>query len=126
SAGEWIARYVKHVGLAAANQKIDYMLVTHFHDDHMGSVEYSEAKSQNGDYILSGVTDVGDHIALGKIIDRGWPDYDYPYPKSTEPDVANYIRFVQSQQDRGVPVEQFVVGSKEQFKLLRHAERYPN
>ena len=38
--GEWIARYARHV-LAPTGPEpaLDYAMLTHFHDDHMGGLD---------------------------------------------------------------------------------------
>ena len=125
SSGEWIARYILRMMRPLPVKELDYMLLTHFHDDHMGSVKLSNKKSEKGDYILTGITEVGDLIPFGKIIDRNWPDYDYPSPMSNRPDVQNYIRFVNWHVANGSIAEQFEVGSDQQFKMLRQADQYP-
>src|SRR5690606_12596053 len=60
SSGEWISRYIQRMMSPLSEKKLDYMLLTHFHDDHMGSVRLSNKKSEKGDYILTGITEVGD------------------------------------------------------------------
>ena len=40
---------------------LDYLLITHFHGDHMG-----------------GLADLLDAIPVAKVLDRAWPAYDYP------------------------------------------------
>jgi len=91
----------------------------------MGNVQLSNIKSEKGDYILTGITEVGDLIPFTKIIDRNWPGYDYPTPMTNHPNVQNYIRFVNWHVASGAIVEQFVVGSNQQFKLLRNPDQYP-
>ncbi|MDD3780701.1 MAG: MBL fold metallo-hydrolase, partial [Proteiniphilum sp.] len=75
SSGEWISRYILRMMRPLSEKKLDYMLLTHFHDDHMGNIQLSNKKSDKGDYILTGITEVGDLIPFGKIVDRNWPDY---------------------------------------------------
>ena len=125
SSGEWISRYILRMMRPLPVKKLDYMLLTHFHDDHMGNVQLSNIKSEKGDYILTGITEVGDLIPFTKIIDRNWPGYDYPTPMTNHPNVQNYIRFVNWHVASGAIVEQFVVGSNQQFKLLRNPDQYP-
>jgi len=126
SSGEWIARYILRMTRHMPAQKLDYILSTHFHDDHMGNVQLSNKKSGNGNYILTGISEVGDLIPFGKIVDRNWPTYDYPSSMVDDPDMKNYISFVNWHIANGATAEQFVVGSNLQFKLLKSAERYPN
>lgn len=126
SSGEWIARYIEHVMSPLPEKKIHYILVSHFHDDHMGSVRLSSKKSNRGDYILTGITEVGDLIPFGKIVDRNWPDYNYPSPLTNHQNVQNFIRFVKWHVAHGASAEQFQVGSNSQFKLLKQPDRFPN
>ena len=37
-AGEWQAIYMKHFMEGLPNTKVDYAMITHFHDDHMGAI----------------------------------------------------------------------------------------
>ena len=56
--GEWQARYMKHFmeGLPGGGA-LDYAMVTHLHDDHIGSVR--DALPGSDGYALSGITLVG-------------------------------------------------------------------
>jgi beta-lactamase superfamily II metal-dependent hydrolase len=125
SSGEWISRYILRMMRPLSEKNLDYMLLTHFHDDHMGNVKLSDKKSDNGDYILTGISEVGDLIPFSKIVDRNWPDYDYPFPFYNRPNVQNYIRFVNWHVANGVIAEKFEVGSNQQFKLLKEPDQYP-
>ena len=126
SPGEWMSRYMLHMMRPLPEKKLDYILLTHFHGDHMGAVQLSKKKSDKGDYMLTGVTEVGDMIPFGKIVDRNWPDYDFPRPMSNSPNMQNYIRFINCHvAGAGAKAEQFQVGSTQQFTLLKQADKYP-
>ena len=126
SSGEWITRYILHMMRPLPEKKLDYMLLTHFHGDHMGSVGLSKKKSEKGDYALSGITEVGDLIPFGKIVDRNWPDYNFPAPVANNQNMQNYISFIKWHlANGGATAEQFQVGSNQQFKLLKQADKYP-
>ena len=60
--GQWIARYVQRCMAEAERKEIDYFLLTHFHEDHMGEVApgnfSASPKSRFGNYQLGGLTDV--------------------------------------------------------------------
>ncbi|HLP71674.1 MAG TPA: MBL fold metallo-hydrolase, partial [Bacteroidales bacterium] len=73
-AGEWIARYILKRLEPLKQKSVDYMYLTHMHGDHMGGAfpDYPITK-KGGDYILSGITEVGEYIGFGKMVDRGWP-----------------------------------------------------
>lgn len=122
--GEWVARYVRHV-LPPSRRTIDYALLSHFHGDHMGAIVEDSPPAGEGDYRLSGITEIAEHLPIGKIIDRGWPDYAYPKPLKSRT-VANYRQFVEWQtKNRGLEVERFEPGRADQIQLLRRPDAYP-
>ncbi|RYF48121.1 MAG: MBL fold metallo-hydrolase, partial [Cytophagaceae bacterium] len=123
-AGEWIARYVRNALRFQNKPVIDYAIITHFHDDHMGS-PLNVAKRGVGGYVLTGITEVGEYILIRKIMDRGWPNYDYPRSLDTDSMVANYRRFLTWQiQHKALSVEQFKAGRNDQITLLNHPGKY--
>lgn len=125
SAGEWIARYVTRMAPAGREPEIDYALLTHFHADHMGFISDESPESVHGNYRLAGITDVAEHLPIRRMIDRAWPDYDYPTPLDN-PSVANYRRFLETrQQAGGMGIERFVAGRSDQIQLLREPAAYP-
>jgi beta-lactamase superfamily II metal-dependent hydrolase len=126
--GQWLARYAKEQLSQAGRNEIDYFLLTHFHDDHLGSIlpgRYDVSpRSKYGDYQLGGLIDVAEAIPVRKVIDRCYPDYSYPAPITT-PIVNNYRAFIKSLPGRGATVERFVAGSSKQITLQRETSRYP-
>jgi len=107
-------------------KKIDYVLLTHFHDDHIGALSPQAKTSNSGAYKLTGISTVAENIPFGKLVDRGWPAYNWPKPL-TEDYVQNYIQFVKyNQSKKNFNVEQFIVGTNEQFPLVNTPNKYPN
>ncbi|MFB3829719.1 MAG: ComEC/Rec2 family competence protein [Bryobacteraceae bacterium] len=94
--GEWIARYIRRVAPDGAAPQLDYLLITHFHDDHLG-----------------GLADVAAAIPIGKVLDRGWPDYNWPSPLSGRM-MESYRAILKSKQ-----VERFQPGRKDQIVPLK-------
>lgn len=122
--GEWIARYIKRVN--PSKEYVDYLLISHFHSDHTGDCTNSAKRTsgRNPDYVLTGIAEVGESIQFSKLIDRGWPDYEYPLPIN-DPDVDNYHAFVKWKIDNdGLDPESFEIGSSSQFSLLKNKEKY--
>lgn len=70
TSGAVIIDYVKTYMPAQCNGTLDYLLLSHFHGDHMGSWSTSVKKHAGGFYI-NGITEVGSEIPFAKIIDRG-------------------------------------------------------
>jgi Metallo-beta-lactamase superfamily len=89
---QWIARYIRH--MAGSDARLDYAVITHFHPDHMGIITGSEPLSKHGDYRLRGITEIGELLPIDRLIDRGWPDYEYLPPPANDAMFANYRRFV--------------------------------
>jgi beta-lactamase superfamily II metal-dependent hydrolase len=94
SPGEWIARYVKRRLREVGHDALDTLLITHLHPDH-----------------INGVEDLGRAVSIRRIIDTGYPEYNYP---AFEDDAASerYIAWVRRQSK----VERWIVGSRDQIR----------
>lgn len=122
--GEWIARYIRNVTKASGNQAVDYALITHFHDDHMGTPSPVSKKSAGGGYLLTGITEVAEFVPVKKLIDRGWPEYSYPRGLR-DTMMLNYRKFLEWQvKENGLRVEASVPGRNDQIVLLRNPDKY--
>ncbi len=126
-AGEWQAVYMKHVMEdLPGNGKVDYAMITHFHDDHMGCMRES-LPGKNG-YALSGITLVGELVGYNKLIDRGYPDYDFPSKKKVANTNKNFMKeyhkFVDYQLSQGMEMEKFKVGVLNQIKMVNNPKKY--
>lgn len=118
--GEWIVRYVSHfLYEAGLSNKLDHMLVTHFHNDHVGVGTTAYPYSPDGRYLMTGVSYVGSNLEVGNLVDRGYPDYDFPYTGVFDKNVMmdNYMKFINSGYNRVNSISGFEVGSADQFKL---------
>jgi beta-lactamase superfamily II metal-dependent hydrolase len=123
--GEWISRYILHFLQNQPEKKLNYVLLTHFHDDHIGETYSGLKTSKDGNFILTGITEVGTAIPFDKIVDRNWPAYDCPKPLRAGY-IDNYIRFVKwNTEYKGVQAEKFRVGTNNQFTLLHNPKKYP-
>jgi beta-lactamase superfamily II metal-dependent hydrolase len=123
--GEWIARYIsKNSEFRAQDKALDYALITHFHDDHMGEVSSVSKNSKGGGYKLTGITEVGEWMPIRKMIDRGWPDYDFPKAQATKT-LTNYQNFLHwNVRQNGMKVEKAIPGRNDQLTLVRNPEKY--
>lgn len=142
-AHEWIVDYVKRFHPVSSDPVIDFAVITHFHDDHFGSFYKGAKQSSLGNYYLSGITGVGEHLKFKKLLDRGYPDYNYPHawksdsirrsmmknPESAETYQAleNYWNFTEFHVNKfGMVAEPFKAGSSKQIVLKRNAEVFKN
>lgn len=124
AAGEWIARYARKALRFQSTPALDYALITHFHDDHMGSPLHVARKSVGG-YRLAGITEVAEYLPIRRILDRGWPDYTYPQPFDQDSMVLNYRQFLTWQiQHNGLVAARFEAGRADEIQLLRNPAPY--
>lgn len=140
-AHEWIVDYIKRVHPDASRPALDYALITHFHDDHFGSYYKGAKQSTAGNYYLSGITGVGEHLPFGKLLDRGFPDYDYPYALKSDSirkkamgnpalvddyqSMLNYWKFIEVHSAKdGMVAEKFKAGSNNQIVLNHKPEQF--
>lgn len=119
---ETVGRYVKHF-LPSGSSAIDYMLMTHYHNDHMGSIMKGYPQSAAGNYSLTGIPGLYSVVPFKKMIDRSYPDY-----TTYSPDIVkNYASFIEyATSTKGLQVEKFEVGSEDQIKLQKEASKYPS
>ena len=107
-AGEWIARYVLRVN--PRGRDVDYMLLTHYHNDHAGARSYHAGLAPNGEYYLSGFGQAMEYLSFRKAVDRAWPTFDDPLPRRMEDDswtLAHMAGVYRELQWRGTTVEKF-------------------
>jgi hypothetical protein len=123
-AGEWIARYVRRQLNRIGQTDLDLMLLTHLHGDHVGEVASSSPQSTQGSYRLTGAADVAASVRVRELIDRGWPDYNYPAPPLDATSI-NYIALARSMAARGTKMQKAKAGSAHQLGLRHNASEYP-
>ena len=128
--GEWIADYIKQARPQGKSLKIDYVAISHFHDDHYGNAETRTKLSDSGNFIRTGVTELGDIIPIDTLIDRGpYPAYDSPADlrQNYGATFDNYLRYMKEKQaTEGLKVEALVSGRNDQITLRNKSQDYPN
>jgi LmbE family N-acetylglucosaminyl deacetylase len=97
--GEWIARYIRDFS-PRLPATLDYVLITHYHDDHMGAIE-----------------SVGHAIPIRTLLDRG----DTPAPPAG-PLIDRYREFRRS---FGGSAETLRAGRADQITAVRGGGQYP-
>ncbi|MBQ2682557.1 MAG: twin-arginine translocation signal domain-containing protein [Thermoguttaceae bacterium] len=125
SASEWIARYVAAVKPKDSDRSIDYMMLSHYHNDHGGDDKHFQAKADGrGDYALSGLANMGEFFDFGAIYDRGNPNQ----PKfELSESYENHTKFAEWKVSQGVSTRpQFAVGALDQIHLTKKRESYPD
>ena len=129
SPAEWVAQYIENFSKPLEKgTKTDYAFITHFHGDHIGSLDNTAISHTGMAYKLHGITHLAELVDIDKIVDRGWPDYNYPSAEqvsSSNGGLGNYTSFMKLRNDNGKTNEQFVVGSDTQFPLKYDPDSYP-
>lgn len=122
--GETIVNYIKHFS-PTSHSVLDYILITHWDMDHLGGFSNELPLSKNRLFRLSGITEIGENIKVNKIIDRGYPNYNYPRDMKNEDKIDNYLKFVDwAKSEYNTSVEQFKVGETNQISLKENALKY--
>ena len=131
-AGKFIADYIGKCMAWTGNGKLDYVVNTHFHNDHFGGYSKSLPVSDKSDtYRKQSLPEILDTYPAGTLLDRGWPDYAYPYDvrklASNADGIDNYVKAVQWHvTNSGLKAARFAAGSKDQIVLTRNAAKYPS
>ncbi len=120
--GEVIIKYLQQY---LPNSYVDYALISHFDNDHMGGYSSSLATAGDGTFRKTSVCEVGATIPYHHYLDRGWPDYDYPAGQQTGGKYTNLKAFLTwSQSTYGTECEQFDAGALDQIHMLYDADSY--
>ncbi len=128
---EWIARYIDHFSKPLNKELyIDYAVVSHFDSDHIGFCDHTAITVEGKPYKYTGLTHLANLVPIHKLIDRGYPNYDYPSKaimdnKRCVMSLPNYRKWVAERDAQGLKNEQFAVGSDKQLVLKTAAEKYP-
>lgn len=124
SSGKAISNYIKHF-LPEFNKKLNYILLSHYHADHMGGISDEMPIGPGGTFRKNGATEVGVEIPFDLILDRGYPDYNYPINKKATDYVANLVNFVDwAKTTRGAAAGQFEAGRNDQITLKVNPSKY--
>lgn len=132
TAARWIFEYIKQVIPNTFKNEIDYALLTHFHDDHIGGITNNTKTSKNGNYKISGISEIAEYIPIDLIIDRNYPNYDFPtnlkLAYNNEPSIfLNYLKFIDYQQQKnGLLIQQLIPGSTNQIIQKNNQKKFSN
>lgn len=126
-----IADYIRKCMAWTGNSTIDYAVLTHFYNDHFGGYNTSLPKSSNSDtYSLIGYAEIFDNFKIGTLLDRGYPDYNYPFDMATMADNAsscnNYINAVKwNVANKKFEAAIFKAGANNQIVQKYNSAKYP-
>ena len=128
---EWIARYIEHFSKPLNKELyLDYAMISHFDADHYGKLDGTAITVEGKPYKYTGMTHLANLVSIHSLIDRGYPNYDYPsaeaFRKRNGKLFLNYYELVKERESLGLKMEQFAVGSDKQLVLKSAAEVYPS
>lgn len=124
SPGKVITNYARHF-IKPASNKLDYIMLSHFDPDHMGSYSDDLPMDPSGNFRMGGITEVGANIQVDKILDRGYPDYNYPEDMTSDSRISNYMNFVDwAKTEYGASAEQVTAGRNDQVILKHDPAKY--
>lgn len=116
-----ISNYIRHYMPKIADGKLDYVMVSHYHGDHMGVVDSQYQLHSQGNFRMNGIPGVGSAFPVVKLLDRG--NFDDPpssdwFSGTTAYD--NYIKFANwSASTNGTVREKVNVGATDQI-VMKH------
>ncbi len=124
-AGDWVGRYVRRVN--PNGDKVDYMVTSHFHQDHTGTPCWQSRRVLKDGEKSTGCWRSGfglaiEHLHFHKAVDRGWPNYDDPIPfVDSEWKPLEHMKRIYAYLAKrdGLEVEKFRLGATDQFVPLR-------
>ncbi len=129
NSGTWIAQYIDQALPGHVSPRLDFVVISHFHDDHYGAMRPGLELSKRGDFYLTGVTAVAEELPVGMLIDRAGPHYDYPvdlkaaYSQGDEVSTfENYLSFIKSTITNTIGL---VAGRNDQITLQYDRQGFP-
>ena len=129
------SEYIKAY-LPKGDTSMDYMLMTHFHNDHFGTTNSTyEKTTRDGKYTypLTGIMALYDEVPFDKIIDRAF-DESSDYKTVVEstgqdynPGYGYYEQFITwARGSKGLVAEKAENGSESQLALVNKPSEYPD
>lgn len=101
---DWIVRYIRATGAS----RLDYGMVTHFHNDHMGALP-----------------NVMKAISIDTMFDRAWPNYDYPAVDHAEFKNADFLEYRELLKQGVSKGARLRPGHEDQIILKHDRARFP-
>lgn len=131
----WVAHFIQQ--FSPHPKELNYLVISHYHFDHMGEWDSNRKEANSGGYKLFGVTGLAQALHIDTLIDRSYPDYEHhgdipgklsndlhsknEYARLTALTMQNYQRFVYYQiKHNHLKAEKFIVGSNTQIREQYH------
>ncbi len=130
SAGQVIVDYINHFNPEVSRGHINYFVLSHLDGDHIGSYNPELPMHESGKFRIASVQEIGTKLIFDNVLDRNYPDYDYPYDLRsvvTNPVTAermvNYTNFLEwTAETNGTKLDSFRAGSNSQIVPIHNAD----
>ncbi len=121
--GEWTSRYIRRL---TTKREIDYLMVSHWHGDHVGDPALGCRKSAEG-HSICGITAVAENFRFVRYLDHQYPNAGM-YARDPDPEAFKMMQewIPRAQRETGMMVEPFRVGSYDQISLKHNSREYGN
>lgn len=119
--GEWVSRYIQRL---MPQREIDYLMVSHWHGDHIGDPSLGCWKNAGGEQIC-GISAVAENFRFCHYFDHQFPN---PGQYALDPDPEAYDlfqRWLRKARAAGLDAQPFRVGALDQIRLLNDPASYP-
>ena len=121
--GEWTSRYIQRL---TARREIDYLLVSHWHGDHVGDPALGCRTTPDGRKVC-GITSVAEDFRFIRYFDHQYPNAGM---YARDPDKAAFAMMqewvARARRETGMIVAPFRVGAYDQIVLRHNAHEYGN
>ena len=128
--GEWVSRYIQRV---YPEKTIDYVIFSHWHADHTGTGPIDRKKTPGAHYRYrkypkglagNGIVSVAQDFSFKRY-------FDHQYPRQGQFKSNDWLSFesavkpwFEREIEKGLIVEPFKIGAKNQIAMLRDASKY--
>lgn len=121
--GDWTARYIQRL---TNRREIDYLLVSHWHGDHVGDPPLGCRINAAGRKVC-GITAVAEEFRFRNYIDHQYPNAGM-YARDPDPGAFQMMQewIGRAAKETGMNVQPFRVGAYDQIRLLHNPEKWRN
>lgn len=128
SAGTVITNYVNFFSPEVSRGHINYFVLSHYHEDHMGSIDSTIPTAGDGSFKMTSLSEVGTKLVFDHYMDRTYPDdmctYQVTYTAEKNIAIKNFVTW--SVKNNGTVAEKFRAGALDQIKLVNKPADYNN
>ncbi len=130
TSGQVIVDYINHFNPEVTKGHVNYFILSHLDGDHIGSYNEELPMHESGKFRLASIQDIGTKLIFDNVLDRNYPDYDYPYDLRS-PDanpvtadrMVNYTNFLEwTAETNGTKLASFKAGSGSQIVPVNDPE----